>query len=126
MAICSMCFQARDVQRVHFGEEQVEVQAQVCRGCRMGIERVQNYILLAGYTIHVVRQPRLFPDELELSQARAKLMTYQQDVARPDPPGGGDGSDRPPPTSPEPPPEAVEAPLEAGGDTKGTPKATKA
>lgn len=60
MAICSMCYQSREVQPLYFGEERVKVKDDVCRGCRMVVEKVEHFLIYAGWRIHMTMQPRLF------------------------------------------------------------------
>lgn len=104
-AICSMCFGQRDCQPLRFGEEQMQVAEAVCRGCRIQSEKVEHYIMLAGFRIHLTKQPRLFTDEQEQAGRNGTAVALSVTDS---------GMDRVP-APPEPPTEPVEPP--EGGET---------
>lgn len=68
MALCSMCFQQRNVAPLYVGgPPPVKVAESVCRGCTMGIEKALNYISFRGFIIDLVRAPHLWSDAVDAS-----------------------------------------------------------
>ena len=59
MATCQLCFMQKETQpiRVH----DVEVQVNLCRGCRITIDRTVGFIESHGYLVSVSKQLRLIP-----------------------------------------------------------------
>lgn len=91
--ICPMCMASKDTQPCRFGEEAVEI-ARLCRGCRMQVEKVGNFVAYRGYRIHLTAQPRLFDmpgtrygphgEPIEIPGSEAELRAHwlrQQDGA---------------------------------------------
>ena len=66
MSLCSMCFQQRNTSPLWVGGPPVtKVAEDVCRGCAMSIEKAFNYISFRGYTVQLVRSPKMWSDAVD-------------------------------------------------------------
>ena len=68
MALCSMCYQARNTAPLYVGgPPAIQVASSVCRGCSMQVEKALNYISFRGFIVDLVRAPQLWSDAEDAS-----------------------------------------------------------
>ena len=63
MATCQLCFMQKETQPIRIHD--VEVAVNLCRGCRITIDRTVGFIESHGYLVSVSKQLRLMPSETE-------------------------------------------------------------